>query len=85
MLAKDAKESISPKVRLSKAEMIKRDEEAEKERSRRERIIEEMAMEVSADDDQPFPAPYRKKDWWGMAVQQLKKENQPCGVSKVSG
>jgi hypothetical protein len=57
MLAKDKKESISPKLRVSKSELKKRDQEAEKERSRRERIIEEMAMEVAADDDQPFPAP----------------------------
>ena len=43
----------------------------------------EMAMEVAADDDQPFPAPYREKDWWGHAMDQLKKEKQPCGVAKV--
>jgi len=72
MLSRDTKTSISPARRLSKSELRKRDEEAEKERSRRERIIEEMAMEVAADDDQPFPAPYRKRDWWGQAMQHLK-------------
>jgi solute carrier family 25 S-adenosylmethionine transporter 26 len=84
MLARETKESISPKQRLSKADRKKLDEEKENERSRRERLMEEMAMEVAADDDQPYPAPYRKRDWWGMAVQQLKKEKQPCGVSKIA-
>ena len=84
MLARETKESISPNQRLSKADRKKLDEEKENERSRRERLMEEMAMEVAADDDQPYPAPYRKRDWWGMAVQQLKKEKQPCGVSKIA-
>lgn len=77
MLSKDHKTSIEPSRRISKAELKRRDEEAEQERSRRERIMGEMAMEVAADDDQPFPAPYKKdKDWWGQALDQLKKEDE---------
>lgn len=83
MIAKGSKSSISPSMRVSKSELKRRDEEVEKERSRRERIIEEMAMEVAADDDQPFPAPYRKRDWWGQAIHQLKKEKQHI-TAKVS-
>lgn len=83
MLAKDAKTSIEPARRVSKEELKRLREEAEQERIRRERIMEEMAMEVAADDDQPFPAPYREKDWWGHAMEHLKKEKQPCGVAKV--
>ena len=67
MLERDAKTSIEPVVgRLSKAEMERREEEAEQERSKKDRLLQEMAMEVAADDDQPFPAPYPKTtDWWG--------------------
>ncbi|KAL7522239.1 hypothetical protein ACHAWX_006939 [Stephanocyclus meneghinianus] len=83
MLAKDSKTSIEPARRVSKEELKRLREEAEQERIRRERIMEEMAMEVAADDDQPFPAPYREKDWWGHAMEHLKKEKQPCGVAKV--
>ena len=72
MLSKDTN-TITPSRRLSKREVKKLDEEAEKERSRRERKIQEMAMEVAADDDQPFPAPYRKKDWWGRLLDKSKK------------
>jgi hypothetical protein len=51
--------------RALKAEMKMREEEAERERSSKGRLLQEMAMEVAADDDQPFPAPYPKaKDWW---------------------
>ena len=36
-----------------------------RERSSKNRLLQEMAMEVAADDDQPFPAPHpKKKDWW---------------------
>ena len=46
--------------------MERREEEAEQERSKKDRLLQEMVMEVAADDDQPFPAPYPKtKDWWG--------------------
>jgi hypothetical protein len=49
----------------SRAEMKLREEEAERERSSKGRLLQEMAMEVAADDDQPFPAPYpNAKDWW---------------------
>ena len=46
--------------------MERREEEAEQERSKKDRLLQEMAMEVAADDDQPFSAPYPKTtDWWG--------------------
>mmetsp|Transcript_25359 Transcript_25359/g.43287 ORF Transcript_25359/g.43287 Transcript_25359/m.43287 type:complete len:474 (-) Transcript_25359:118-1539(-) len=66
MLAKDHKTSIEPaRGRMTKAEMKRREEEAEEERSREARLLQEMAMEVAADDDQPFPAPFpKKKGWW---------------------
>lgn len=66
MLARGANpiESAAP-GRASKAEMKRREEELERERSSKRRLLQEMAMEVAADDDQPFPAPYPKtKDWW---------------------
>ena len=46
--------------------MERREEEAEQERSKKDRLLQEMAMEVAADDDQSFPAPAypEKKDWW---------------------
>jgi len=46
--------------------MTRMAEEAQLERSaKKKRLLQEMAMEVAADDDQPFPAPYpKKKDWW---------------------
>jgi hypothetical protein len=52
--------------RAFQAELKMREEEAERERSSKRRLLQEMAMEVAADDDQPFPAPYpNTKDWWG--------------------
>lgn len=67
MLAKDSQTSIEPtRGHVSKAEMERRAKGAEQERAaKKERLLQEMAMEVAADDDQPFPAPYpKKKDWW---------------------
>jgi len=33
--------------------------------SSKSRLLTEIAMEVGADDDQPFPSPYpSKKGWW---------------------
>ncbi|KAL7535061.1 hypothetical protein ACHAXR_009252, partial [Thalassiosira sp. AJA248-18] len=67
MLARDVKTSIEPaRGRVSKTEIKRREEEAERERSKSKgRLLQEMAMEVAADDDQPFPAPYpEKKGWW---------------------
>ena len=76
MLAKDAT-SIEPAPgRVTRAEQKRRDDEAEKERSRKGRVLEGMAMEVAADDDQPFPAPYRKTNWWGSAMKQIKQAKQ---------
>jgi hypothetical protein len=61
-------EAIEPspaRGRALKAELKMREEEAERERLSKGRLLQEMAMEVAADDDQPFPAPYPKsKDWW---------------------
>mmetsp|Transcript_24106 Transcript_24106/g.52026 ORF Transcript_24106/g.52026 Transcript_24106/m.52026 type:complete len:468 (+) Transcript_24106:39-1442(+) len=63
MVARDV--SVEPaRGRASRAEMERRAEEEERERSSKSRLLQEMAMEVAADDDQPFPAPYPKKDWW---------------------
>jgi hypothetical protein len=42
----------------SKAQLKTMAEEAKRERTGR---LQEMAMEVAADDDQPFPAPYPQK------------------------
>lgn len=67
MLAKDSLSSIQPvRGRVSKKELERRAAEIEQERSsKKKRLLQEMAMEVAADDDQPFPAPYpKKKDWW---------------------
>lgn len=66
MVARDMEASVEPaRGRASKAEMKRRVEEVELERSRKSRVLQEMAMEVAADDEQPFPAPYPKtKDWW---------------------
>ena len=65
-MARSTKESIEPaKGRVSKAEMDRRAKEAEQEKARRGELLQEMAMEVAADDDQPFPAPLpHKKGWW---------------------
>ena len=75
MLAKDPQVSLEPaRGRVSMAEMKRREDEAEMLKNRRMRVLQEMALEVAADDDQPFPAPYLKpKGWWG-AGKQLKKE-----------
>jgi hypothetical protein len=67
MISRDANtiDSSPARGRALQAEMKRRDEEAEHERSSKRRLLQEMAMEVAADDDQPFPAPYPKtKDWW---------------------
>lgn len=68
MLARDMQTSIEPSRGwgASKTTAIKmREEEAANEKARRDRRLQEMAMEVAADDDQPFPAPYpEKKGWW---------------------
>ena len=68
MLARDIQTSIEPARGwgTSKTTAIKmRAEEAANEKARRDRRLQEMAMEVAADDDQPFPAPYpEKKGWW---------------------
>ncbi len=65
-MARDSQTSLEPaRGRVSKAELARREEEAERERSSKNRLLQEMAMEVAADDDQPFPAPHpKKKDWW---------------------
>mmetsp|Transcript_16942 Transcript_16942/g.35564 ORF Transcript_16942/g.35564 Transcript_16942/m.35564 type:complete len:491 (-) Transcript_16942:1841-3313(-) len=70
MLARDAKTSLLPaRGRVSKAEMKRREYEAAIEKSRKERLLQEMALEVAADDDQPFPAPYFKhKGWWAEKI-----------------
>lgn len=66
MMARDVKASIEPaRGRPSRAQIRQREEEAENDRSSKDRLLQEMAMEVAADDDQPFPAPYpKKKGWW---------------------
>ncbi len=67
MLARDIQSSIEPSRGwgTSKATMKLRAEEAEVEKSRRDRRLQEMAMEVAADDEQPFPAPHPEKTgWW---------------------
>ena len=67
MLAKDDPSSIDPaRGRVSKKELERKAAEIEQERSsKKKRLLQDMAMEVAADDDQPFPAPYpKKKDWW---------------------
>lgn len=66
MIARDHQKSVEPaRGHVSKAELKRRAEDAEQERSRKGQLLQEMAMEVAADDDQPFPAPlFKKKDWW---------------------
>lgn len=67
MLARDHHTSIEPSRGWgsSKAANQRRDEEAANEKARRDRRLQEMAMEVAADDDQPFPAPYPERNgWW---------------------
>mmetsp|Transcript_14412 Transcript_14412/g.25341 ORF Transcript_14412/g.25341 Transcript_14412/m.25341 type:complete len:480 (-) Transcript_14412:62-1501(-) len=66
MIARDVQTSVEPaRGRLSKAEIERRAEEAEYARSKKARLLQEMAMEVAADDEQPFPAPFPKmKDFW---------------------
>ena len=66
MIARDVQTSVEPaRGRLSKAEIQRRAEEAEYARSKKARLLQEMAMEVAADDEQPFPAPFPKmKDFW---------------------
>lgn len=68
MLARDNQTSIEPSRGwgASKTTAIKmRAEEAANEKARKNRRLQEMAMEVAADDDQPFPAPYpERKGWW---------------------
>ena len=69
MTSRDANTNKSTSMMQSylarKSEMKMREEEAEREKVRKGRLLQEMAMEVAADDDQPFPAPYPKtKDWW---------------------
>jgi len=57
----------------TKEERQRRETEAEQARSKKGRLLQKMAMEVAADDDQPFPAPYpKKRDWWA----KRKKEKQ---------
>ena len=57
--------------RVSKAEIQRREDE----KSKRERLLQEMAMEVAADDDQPFPAPYpKKKGFWATSNNKKKKK-----------
>lgn len=57
MVARDG--VIEPANSLaSKAQLKTMAEEAKRERTGR---LQEMAMEVAADDDQPFPAPYPQK------------------------
>lgn len=59
--------------RASKAEIQRREDE----KSKRERLLQEMAMEVAADDDQPFPAPYpKKKGFWATSNNKKKKKSQ---------
>ena len=69
MTSRDANTNKSTSMMQSylarKSEMKMREEEPEREKVRKGRLLQEMAMEVAADDDQPFPAPYPKtKDWW---------------------
>jgi len=71
MLARDHKTSIEPSRGWgqSKAAIRKREEEAANEKASRDRRLQEMAMEVAADDDQPFPAPYPEKSgWWAQKM-----------------
>lgn len=50
---------------MSKAAQREREEEKAREQSKKARLLQEVTMEVAADDDQPFPAPYPKKEnWW---------------------
>jgi hypothetical protein len=61
MVARDGIEQQPTKGRgaaASKAQLKKMAEDAKRERTGR---LQEMAMEVAADDDQPFPAPYPQK------------------------
>ena len=46
----------------------------ERERESRERGMAEVAMEVAADDDQPFPAPHLGKKKWG--ADRLKRKSK---------
>ena len=71
VLSRDHKTSIEPAkggwgTSMRKAtEIQRRAEEAEREKENRAQRLQEMAMEVAADDDQPFPAPHQeKKGWW---------------------
>ena len=67
MLARDQHTSIEPARGWgsSTATIQMRAEEAENEKASRNRRLKEMAMEVAADDDQPFPAPHSEKSgWW---------------------
>merc|ERR1719232_147027 len=61
MLARGGMEPAEPaKGPASKDEIERREKELERERSKKDRLLQEMAMEVAADDDQPFPAPFPK-------------------------
>ena len=74
MLARETQVSIEPSRYVTKAEMKRREEDAEDERNRKSRLLEEMAMEVAADDDQPFPAPFpKKKGFWANKTAKDKK------------
>jgi len=61
MLARDEKSVKPVGWRDTKAERERWEKEAERARSKKNRLLQNMAMEVAADDDQPFPAPYPKK------------------------
>ena len=56
MVARDGMEPAQGRA-PSKAQLKKMADDAKRERSGR---LQEMAMEVAADDDQPFPAPLLK-------------------------
>ncbi|KAL9181275.1 hypothetical protein ACHAXT_010080 [Thalassiosira profunda] len=70
-LAKGGKASVEPaRGRVSRAELARREEKA---RSKKQALLQEMAMEVAADDDQPFPAPLPKsKYWWAKKKTEMK-------------
>lgn len=71
MLAKEEVRVEAPSMSAKKLKEAQIKAE-EREREARMRGIEEVAMEVAADDDQPFPAPHLGKKKWG--ADRLKKK-----------
>ena len=68
MLFGNLKQQFTKKFMLARDETLKEVEPAQSKKDQNDRsarLLQRMAMEVAADDDQPFPAPYpKKRDWW---------------------